>query len=39
MKKALLVVLAAMLLISAAVVADPVIKISGVIALRNEEGV
>ncbi|MDD4207603.1 MULTISPECIES: molybdopterin-dependent oxidoreductase [unclassified Mesotoga] len=39
MKKALLVVLAAMLLISAAVIADPVIKISGVIALRNEEGV
>jgi len=39
MKKTLLVVLAAMLLISAAVIADPVIKISGVIALRNEEGV
>jgi hypothetical protein len=37
MKKTLVVVLAAMLLFSAAVIANPVLKISGVIALRNEE--
>jgi hypothetical protein len=39
MKRTLLVVLAVMFLISAAAIASPVLKISGVIALRNEEGV